>query len=99
MRLVFWDYQHLHVKIPLFTTEDLYNLNITIRDLINKYRYQIINDSLAIIKVHKIYKTYPYEFIDKDRPYWDYDTKIYDYINFYQIKAKKVDMIISIIRN
>lgn len=98
MSIVFWSYHHLHIKKPLLVTEELYDLTIKLRDLISKYRYQIINDGLAVINVHKVYKTNYRRFIDDNNPYWDLNTRIIDYMNYYEIKTKKIDMIISIIR-
>lgn len=99
MSVVFWNRDHLHIKRPLFITEELYDLTITLRDLISRYRYHLINDSFAIINVLKVYKNNPRRFIDDDNPYWDLKTKVVDYINYYEIKTKKIDMIISIIRH
>lgn len=99
MSIVFWSYHHLHIKRPLFVTEDLHDLTIKLRDVINKYRYHLINDSLAVINIHKVYKTNYHKFIDDNNPFWDLNTRIIDYMNYYEIKTKKIDMIISITRH
>lgn len=98
MSIVFWNRNHLHINKPLFITEELYDLTITLRDLIGKYRYHLINDSLAIIQVLKVYKKNPRKFINESEPYWDLKTRVIDYMNYYDIKTKKVDMIICIKR-
>jgi len=99
MSIVFWNRDHLHINRPLFITEELYDLTITLRDLISKYRYHLINDSLAVIQILKVYKTNPRKFINEKEPYWDLKTRIIDYMNYYEIKTIKVDMIISITRS
>lgn len=94
--LVFWDYNLLHLNRPLFIIEDFYNLDMTFNDFLIKYRYNFIDNNLAIIHFLKIHKNKPKEFIDINNPYWNKNTKIIDYINFYQIKNNKCDIIFII---
>jgi len=96
--LVFWDYNLLHLNRPLFIIDDFYNLDMTFKEFITRYRYNFIADNLATIHFLKVYKNKPKEFMDINNPYWNQNTKIIDYINFYQIKNKKCDIIFIITR-
>lgn len=97
--LQFWIYDYLHLNKPHLIINDFIDINITLRELIQKNKFQLSNDNLVIIKILKIYKNNPKKFIDNNNPYWNTNLTIVDYINYYNIKSNKCDFIITINRN
>lgn len=96
--LVFWNYDYLHIKKTSFIIDNFTNLDLTFRELLEKNHYNLTKDSLSIIRIMKVYKHNPKYVIDIENIYWDNKTKIIDYINFYDIKSTKCDIIFKVIR-
>lgn len=98
--LVFWNYNLIHNNQPAFTINENNNINsLTFNDIINKYRDKFINDDFAIIRIMKVHKTKPYNLINANEPYWNYKTKISEYLNFYGIISNKCDIIFMTTRS
>lgn len=92
MKLVFWNYNYLHIKNyqSIFTIDDIINLNLTFEELFIKHGIGIS------IKIFKVFKHNPREIINKEEPYWNISkTKIIDYINYYDIRGNSCDIIFS----
>jgi len=96
-KLVFWNYEYLHIKKPSFIIDDLYDLNLTFKELITKYHFNFSADLSVLIKILKVDKTKPQFILNNNNPYWDNTTKIIDYIDFYNIKSTNCDIIFKII--
>lgn len=96
--LVFWNHNYLHNNKSVFIIKDFNDLNLTLRELLEKNHYNLTNDSLSIIKVMKVYKHNPKYVIDIENPYWDSKTKIIDYIEFYNIRSTNCDIIFKVFR-
>jgi len=96
--LVFWNYNYLHNNVSTFTIKNFTNLSLTFSELLQINHNNIINDSLTIIKIMKVYKHNPKYIIDIENPYWNENTKIIDYIDFYNIKSTNCDIIFKLIR-
>ncbi len=97
-KLVFWNYEYLHIKNYSFIIDDLYDLNLTFKELITKYHFNFSADLSVTIKILKVNKATPQFLLDNNNPYWDNRTKIIDYIKFYNIKSSNCDIIFKIIR-
>lgn len=91
MKIIFWNYDLLHLKISSFSIE-LYDLSITLNELLTRVRYSIINDNSRIINFLKMRKTNPREFINENEKNWNLQTKLIDYIDYYKIH-NNVDII------
>jgi hypothetical protein len=97
INLVFWDYKYLHNKIPLFILKDFYNLSLTLDEIIIRNYNSLTNGIGKSIKVLKVDKRIPKELININEPYFNKNTKINDYINYYEIKSSNCDIIIEIL--
>jgi len=93
VKLVFWNYDYLHLNTIAFTTE-MVDLTMSLKEIILKFRNNLTPNNGIIIKIMKVLKSNPKELIDSENPYWDSTAKIIDYINFYNLEnLDTVDLI------
>lgn len=93
MKITFWNYDLFHLNNSIFSIE-LYDLSLTLDELLTKIRYRIINDNSRIINFLKVRKSNPKEFINNNDKYWNLKLKFIDYIDFYQLNnSNNIDII------
>jgi hypothetical protein len=97
VNLVFWNYNYLHNNTSVFISSNLYDLSITLKDIIIKFHHHLTNNEFAVIKILKVYKNNPKVIFDSNNPYFDLHLSLYDYLNYYNIKSNNCDIIFTII--
>ena len=96
VKLVFWNYDLLHLNIHSHSFE-LLDLTTTLKEILIKIRHNLIYDHLRTIHFLKVYKNNPKQIIDENNPNWDLMTKLIDYINYYQLHNNStIDIIFKI---
>ena len=96
VKIVFWNYDLLHLKIHSHSLE-LLDLTMTFKEILIKNRHHLIYDPSRTINFLKVYKNNPKQVINEEYPYWDLMTKLIDYINFYGLhNNSNIDIIFKI---